>query len=180
MTIMAPADENELQHMLKTAFSVQGPVAIRYPRGSAAGVAMDKDPKDIEIGKAKIMAEGKDVCVVCVGSTVYPAIAAAKLLAQKDISACVVNMRFLKPLDEKTLEALSNRFSQFVVVEENAGIGGLSDAVSSLFAGKALRLLKVALPDKFIEHGSQQLLREKYGLTAEKLAENIGKWHKPS
>ena len=180
MTIMAPADENELQHMLKTAFSVKGPVAIRYPRGSAIGVAMDKDPKDIEVGKSKIMVEGKDVCIAAIGSTVYTAVEAAKLLAKKNISACVVNMRFLKPLDEKTLESLSNRFGQFVTVEENSTIGGLGDAVSSVFAGKNLRLLKVALPDRFIEHGSQQQLRDKYGLTPEKLAENIAKWHKPS
>jgi 1-deoxy-D-xylulose-5-phosphate synthase len=178
LTIMAPADENELQHMFKTAFKINGPVAIRYPRGTGIGVTLDKDLKEIEVGKAKIMLEGKDVCILAIGNTVYPAISAAKLLKDKNLSAGVVNMRFLKPIDEAMLTTLLAKYKKFVVIEENAVIGGLSSAISEYFTGKDAQLLKIALPDHFIEHGSQKILRDKYGLTAEKIAENLANWLK--
>lgn len=178
LTIMAPADENELQHMVATALANNGPTAIRYPRGSGVGAALDRDMSPIEKGTAKVISEGSSVMLVCLGNTVYPGIKAAEILKTKGISAGVVNMRFLKPLDVKTLEALSKKVKCFAVIEENSVIGGLCGAVSEYFAGKNIKILNIGLPDKFIEHGSQKILRDKYGLSPEKIAESVSVWLK--
>ena len=142
------------------------------------GVNMDKDLKEIELGKAKMLLEGKDVCILAIGNTVYPSLSAAKLLKEMNISAGVVNMRFLKPLDEVMLTTVLEKYKKFVVIEENAVLGGLSSAVSEFFTGKDAKLLKIALPDQFIEHGSQKILRDKYGLSAEKIAQSVSNWLK--
>ncbi|MCX5781272.1 MAG: 1-deoxy-D-xylulose-5-phosphate synthase [Elusimicrobia bacterium] len=177
-TIMAPADENELQHMLKTAFTLEGPVAIRYPRGHGIGINLDNELKVLRPGKAEIKKEGKDLYILAIGNTVYPSLEASKILADKNIKAGVVNMRFLKPLDAKLILSLAQKTKYFAVIEENSSIGGLYSAVSERLAGKNIHVFETGFPDHFIEHGSPDILREKYGFTPGKIAGKIAAWYR--
>jgi len=177
-TIMAPADENELQHMLATSLTLSGPVAIRYPRGSGTGIALDAELQPLPVGKGEIKREGKDVFIVAIGNTVYPALEAAQLLASSNISCGVANMRFLKPFDDRLILSLLDSAKRLVVIEENSVLGGLNSAVSELLVGRDVKILKIGLPDSFIEHGHPSILREKYGLTSKKIAEQIRQWMK--
>ena len=176
LTIMAPADENELRHMLKTALSLPGPTAIRYPRGAGTGVELDAEMKIVATGKAEIKKEGNDVAILAIGNMVQPALEAAKQLSGRGISAGVVNMRFLKPLDEAVVLSVAEKTGRIVVAEENAQIGGLAGAVCELLAGHNVPILKIGLPDIFIEHGHPRILRDKYELSAEKIAAKITSW----
>ncbi|MFH1368302.1 MAG: 1-deoxy-D-xylulose-5-phosphate synthase [Elusimicrobiota bacterium] len=178
LAIMAPADENELQHMLKTALLHNGPTAIRYPRGSGVGVNLDVTLKKLPFGKAEIKMEGKDVSIFAIGNTVHPAMDAAKILQASGIHCAVVNMRYLKPLDDEVVLNLASKSKKAVVIEENSAVGGLGSSVSGLIAGKNIELLHIAIPDKFIEHGSQKILRELCGFTPEKIAGRIKEWIK--
>ncbi|MHB9154985.1 MAG: 1-deoxy-D-xylulose-5-phosphate synthase [Endomicrobiales bacterium] len=175
-TVMAPADENELQHMLKTALSLPGPSLIRFPRGSAVGVPFDREPYALPVGKAEVLREGKDLYLCAIGNTVHPALSAAGLLAARGISAGVVNVRFLKPFDEARMISLAAAVKHFVVVEENSLIGGLGSRIYPALNGQNVKILHLALPDSFIEHGDPKILREKYNLTAEKIAARTGEW----
>ncbi len=166
MTLMAPKDENELRHMLYTALRHSGPVGIRYPRGTALGVPIDPEYKAIPIGESEILREGKDLLIIALGSMVSPAMEAATILEKEDLSAGVVNCRFVKPLD-KTLADQARAVGKVLVVEENIRQGGLGSAVLEFFNDmdlKNVRLKRIGLPDKFVEHGPLALLREKYGL----------------
>ena len=166
MTLMAPKDENELKHMLYTALNHSGPVAIRYPRGTGLGVPMDPEYKAIPIGESEMLREGKDLLIIALGSMVSPAMEAATMLEKEDLSVGVVNCRFVKPLD-KTLADQARAVGKVLVVEENIRQGGLGSAVLELFNDmdlKNVRLKRIGLPDKFVEHGPLALLREKYGL----------------
>jgi 1-deoxy-D-xylulose-5-phosphate synthase len=166
MTLMAPKDENELRHMLYTALRHSGPVAIRYPRGTGLGVPSDPEYKVIPIGESEILREGKDLLIMALGSMVSPAMEAATILEKEDLSVGVVNCRFVKPLD-KTLADQARAVGKVLVVEENIRQGGLGSAVLEFFNDmdlKDVRLKRIGLPDKFVEHGPVALLREKYGL----------------
>ncbi len=166
MTVMAPKDENELRHMLYTALQHHGPVAIRYPRGKALGVPMDPEYKDIPLGQAEILREGNDLLILALGSTVQPSLNAAIDLERDGLSVCVVNCRFVKPLD-KRLGELAASTGRVLVVEENIRQGGLGGALLELFNDLGIenvRVKRIGLPDKFVEHGPIALLREKYGL----------------
>ena len=166
MTVMAPKDENELRHMFYTALQHSGPVAIRYPRGSALGVPMDPDYVTIPIGKAEILRQGKDLLIVALGTTVQPSLEAAAILEKEGFSVGVVNCRFVKPIDT-TLGELASSSGRVLVVEENIRQGGLSGALLELFNDMGIQnllLKRIGLPDKFVEHGPVSLLREKYGL----------------
>ncbi len=166
ITVMAPKDENELRHMLFTAIHHQGPVAIRYPRGKALGVHMDKEYLNIPIGKAEILKDGKDLLILAIGSTVYPSLEAAESLKKDGYSVGVVNCRFAKPLDPKLAE-LSASIGHVLVVEENIRQGGLGGAILEMLNDHGvdgIQIKRIGLPDKFVEHGSPELLREKYGL----------------
>ena len=165
LVVMAPADENELARMLKTAFDCGKPCAIRYPRGAGTGVAIDKNTTALRIGRAKVLIEGKDVCILVMGNHVRTALEAARALKENKISASVVNMRFLKPLDEETIRAMLSKTCNFITIEENSLSGGFGESVKSLLSGTGATVKSIGLPDKFIEHGSSQVLREKYGLT---------------
>jgi 1-deoxy-D-xylulose-5-phosphate synthase len=175
-TIMAPADENELQSMLKTAFSIKGPVALRYPRGTAIGVTLDHEAKELPVGKAEIRRMGKDVALIAIGNMVHTAEEAARMLLDRGIDTSVVNMRFLKPFDADTILSLINKTPCVAVIEENSIIGGLNSAVNEVLVGKKSRVLNIGLPDLFIEHGSPRILRDKYGLTPEKIADKVAEW----
>jgi 1-deoxy-D-xylulose-5-phosphate synthase len=166
MTLMAPKDENELRHMLYTALQQPGPVGIRYPRGKGLGVPMDKDYETIPIGKSEILRQGKDLLILALGDKVNPSLEAAFHLEKEGYSACVVNCRFVKPLDRQIGE-LAGSIGRVLVVEENIRQGGLGGAVLEMFNDMGVenvRTKRIGLPDKFVEHGPSAVLREKYGL----------------
>ncbi len=178
MVVMAPKDENELQHMLYTAVRHQGPVAVRYPRGAGVGVSLDWELKELPIGQGELLREGTDVLFLAIGNMVYPALKAAHLLEKEGLSAAVVNARFVKPLDRELILNQARKIKKVVTVEENVLQGGFGAAVLELLAQEGLNIpvKMIGLPDKFIEHGAPDLLREKYGLTPEKIAQNTFSW----
>ncbi len=178
IVVMAPKDENELQRMLRTAVECGGPASIRYPRGSGVGVPLDQAPESIEIGKAEIVREGKDVAVIAIGSTVYPSLEAAQRLANENIQVTVVNSRFVKPLDKALLSELASSFKKIITVEENVLMGGFGSAVLELFeeAGiSGVTVKRLGIGDKFVEHATQAQLREKHGIDAEGIANAVRK-----
>lgn len=167
LVVMSPQDENELQHMMYTAIAHKGPVVLRYPRGKGLGVKLDKEFKKLAIGKAEVLIEGNDVAILAIGTMVQPTLEAAKLLLKDKINATVVNARFVKPLDGDIIRLLAKKVKCLVTVEENVITGGFGSAVTELLSDQGLRTKNIGLPDKFIEHGSIKILREKYGLTGE-------------
>jgi 1-deoxy-D-xylulose-5-phosphate synthase len=173
MTVMAPKDENELQHMLKTAVYSGTPIALRYPRGAGYGVPMDCDPAPLEIGRGEILTEGDDLTVVAIGATVYPALEACRILATEGIRATVINARFVKPLDRELILKAASATGALLTVEENALAGGFGSAILELLASEGMtgiRMKRVGIPDRFIEHGSQTQLRADLGLDAAGIA----------
>jgi len=167
MIIMSPKDENELQHMLKTALEHNGPAALRYPRGTGLGVPMDQELKMLSIGKGEVLQDGDDVVIIAIGNMVRPAQVAGERLTAEGISAAVVNARFVKPLDEELILRLAKKAGRIVTVEEHALQGGFGSAVLECIEDNrlsAVKILRIGLPDRFIEHGPQAVLRQKYGL----------------
>ena len=171
MVVMAPKDENELQHMLKTAIEHPGPVSMRYPRGSGVGVELDLELKALPIGKAEVLQEGKELLLLAIGSPVYAAFEAARNLREDhEYDLAVVNARFVKPLDKELILEYARSCGKIVTVEENALQGGFGSAVLELLQEHGLHHVQVrciALPDQYIEHGTLSHLRHKYGLDAE-------------
>jgi len=166
LTLMAPKDENELRHMLYTALQHPGPVAIRYPRGKGVGAAMDPEYKALPMGEAEILREGNDMQIFALGSMVAPSLDAATVLEKEGVSVGVVNCRFVKPLDNGLVDIAAST-GRVLVVEENIRQGGLGGAILELFNDAGLRevsVRRIGLPDKFVEHGPQDILRAKYGL----------------
>jgi 1-deoxy-D-xylulose-5-phosphate synthase len=166
---MAPKDENELQHMLKTAIYCGRPASLRYPRGNGWRGSFDEKIKELPIGKAEVLQTGKDLAIVAIGSTVKPAIEAASHLKNQGVDATVVNARFVKPLDAELLCSLATQIKRLITVEENALQGGFGSAVLELFEEKRIRAIQVkrlGIPDTFVEQGSQDYLRHKYGIDA--------------
>jgi 1-deoxy-D-xylulose-5-phosphate synthase len=170
MVVMAPKDENELRHMLETALQHPGPIALRYPRGCGVGVPMDNEPQALSIGKAEVLVEGTDVVFFAIGATVMPTLEAADRLKNKGISSTVVNSRFVKPLDNDVVLSLAGKIPNVVTVEENVIDGGFGSAVLECLADHGIaakRFLRLGIRDTFVVHGSQKILRSKYGLDAE-------------
>ena len=174
MTIMAPKDENELQHMLKTALDFDGPVSVRYPRGSGVGVALDTQWQDLPIGKAEVLRTGKDVCFWAIGSMVQTALDAAELLEAQGISAGVVNMRFAKPLDVELLREHAQSYGKIITLEEGVLAGGVGSAIlEELNENKLLEQCEVrcfGIPDEFVMHGDKKLLFRDLGLDTPTIA----------
>ena len=173
ITLMAPKDENELRHMLKTAVYSGVPMALRYPRGAGYGVELDVELKTLEIGKGELLTEGRDLCIIAIGSSVYPALQAAESLRQKGISAGVINARFVKPLDADLILTAARTTGRIMTVEENALQGGFGSAVLELIHDNSLQDVKVkriGIPDRYIEQGSQAQLRKDLGIDAEGIA----------
>ena len=173
LTMMAPKDENELRHMLKTAIYSGRPMALRYPRGSGYGVEMDAEVRELEIGRGEQLLDGSDLCIIAIGSTVYPALEAAEALGRKGISAGVVNARFIKPLDAELIQAVANKTGRLLTVEENALQGGFGSAVLELLYDSGLQHVKIkrlGIPDRYIEQGSQAQLRNDVGIDAQGIA----------
>jgi 1-deoxy-D-xylulose-5-phosphate synthase len=176
MVVMAPKDENELQHMLKTSLQYDGPASVRYPRGVSLGVTMDPVMAPLPIGKAELLREGTDVAVVAIGVPVWQAVKAADQLAGEGISTAVINARFVKPLDRDLIVNIARRVRYVVTVEEGCKMGGFGSAVLETLsdAGVTNVVTKIiGLPDWYIEQGPQDLLRERYGLTAEGIYQTI-------
>ncbi len=177
MVVMAPKDENELRHMVKTAIDRGGPTALRYSRGSALGVELDPEIRTIEIGKGETLAEGEDVAIFAVGYGVAPALRAAQMLEKEGIFATVVNARFVKPLDSDLFCNVARRIKKIVTVEENALMGGFGSAVLECLADGGLlgdlAIKRIGLPDAFIGQGPQDILRQESGITAENVIEQV-------
>jgi 1-deoxy-D-xylulose-5-phosphate synthase len=170
LVVMAPKDENELQHMLKTAVRCCQPVSLRYPRGNGCGSPLDSEPKELPVGKAEVLERGKDMAILAIGSTVRPALEAASMLRERGMNATVVNARFVKPLDEDLICSLAEETQFFLTVEENALQGGFGSAVLELLEEKHLTHItckRLGIPDTFVEHGGQEILRHKYGIDAD-------------
>jgi 1-deoxy-D-xylulose-5-phosphate synthase len=178
MVVSAPKDENELRDLLYTGLDHHGPFAVRYPRGSGPGVEIRPGFQTIPIGSWEVLREGDDIAIFAVGTMVEPALAAASELEQHGLSVAVVNARFVKPLDEELLVAYARRLRarHILTAEENVARGGLGSAVALALQAAGLsdiRLDVVAMPDKFVEHGTQKIQRARYGLTSEAIVQRI-------
>ena len=177
MTIMAPKDENELRHMLATAVKFEGPVAIRYPRGSGVGVDITEPLHVLPVGKAEELSRGHDVCIWAAGSMVSEAVKAAETLAEKGISAGVVNMRFIKPIDSGLLVKTAQQYKYIVTIEEGSLKGGAGSAVLEVLNENGMldsvKVLNLGIPDKYIPHGAKPLLMRDIGLDQEGIVKSI-------
>ncbi len=174
VTIMAPKDESELNDMLYSALKYQSPVVIRYPRGCGIGVEVPDKPKFIEIGSSEILSKGIDVAFFAIGAMVDNCIKASQLLAARGINASVINARFVKPLDEKIINDISKQTKKLITVEDNILAGGFGSAILEYINDNNMfdvRVLRLGLPDKFIEQGKRQELLDNYNLSVEKIVE---------
>lgn len=176
IVIMAPKDENELQHMLKTAVDHPGPISLRYPRGEGWGVEMDAQMKSLEIGKAELLRDGKDVVIAAIGHTAMPALRAAEDLTSLGIEAAVVNARFVKPLDKTLFRDLLGRVPRLITVEDHVVAGGFGSAVIELLADEGLsgvEVKRLGVPDRFIPHGTQDELKKVCGFDKDAIAQAV-------
>ena len=170
MTVMAPSDENECRQMLFTAFQMNTPVAVRYPRGTGPGVAIAQEMTALSIGKGEVRREGKKVAILAFGGMLYPSLSAAETL-----DATVANMRFVKPLDEALAVDLARRHDLLVTVEENVVAGGAGSAVIEALErhGVTTPVLQLGLPDRFIDQGDPGIQLGACGLTADGILKSI-------
>ena len=170
MLIMAPADENECRQMLYTGYLHEGPASVRYPRGKGPGVAVLKAMTALPLGKAEIRYHGSRIAILAWGSMVTPALAAGKQLG-----ATVVNMRFVKPLDEELLLELAKSHDLFITVEENVLSGGAGSAVNNFLQAQRILMpvLNIGLPDRFIEQGTREELLTICGLDSQGITAQI-------
>lgn len=176
ITLMAPKDENELQHMLYTAFQLKEPVALRYPRGNGVGVKLDQELVPLPIGVAEEIKPGNDLVFFAIGSMVEACRQASEFLGYIGIEAGVVNARFIKPLDEEMLLAIANRTKYIVTVEDNVLAGGFGSAVLEFLNDHEIsqtKVLRLGLPDKFVEQGPRKDLLAKYTLSGENIAKRV-------
>jgi 1-deoxy-D-xylulose-5-phosphate synthase len=176
MVIAAPKDEGEFQDLLYTAINAGQPIAVRYPRGNGEGVPLKPDFRRLPIGKGEMLKEGEDVGILTIGSIVYPALAAAEKLEKEGIHCGVANVRFAKPLDSELIMELAASAKRLVTVEENALAGGFGSAILEVLRKAKLEGLKVeslGLPDRFIEHGTQELFRAMFNLDSEGIAKCV-------
>ncbi|MGR8033728.1 1-deoxy-D-xylulose-5-phosphate synthase [Acinetobacter baumannii] len=181
MVIMAPKDENECRQMLHTAYAYNGPAAVRYPRGAGVGVEIQKEMTVLELGKAEIVAEIKansdeQITVLAFGSRVMVALEAAEQFSQKhDVSVCVVNMRFVKPLDEQMIRDLAEHTHLFVTIEEHAIMGGAGSAVNEFMAQEQIvkPIINLGLPDSFLHQATHNQMLQDCGLDAKGILNSI-------
>jgi len=174
---MAPKDENELRHMLKTAFETCHPTSLRYPRGNGVGVAMDAELQSLPIGKGEVLREGTDATIFAIGNEVWPAVQAAELLAAENVNVAVVNARFIKPLDDELIAKYCVPGAKVITVEEGTLAGGFGAAVMERvqqlgIAGVSFH--RIGIPDEYVHHGAQDVLRAQYDLDAKGIAKRVG------
>lgn len=170
MTVMAPKDENELRRMLITALSHKGPIAIRYPRGKVTVSKKKEKNALISIGKGEILNKGDDIIIFCIGRSVCEALSAYSELLKLGISTTIVNCRFVKPLDTDLICSLAGKIPRIITVEDNVLQGGFGSAVLECLNDNnitSFSLKRIGIADTFVEHGSQNLLRAKYGIDAQ-------------
>ncbi|GFO59496.1 1-deoxy-D-xylulose-5-phosphate synthase 2 [Geomonas silvestris] len=175
ITVMAPKDENELQHMLYTGLQLPGPSAVRYPRGSGCGVPIDQIFKALPVGKGELLRQGKDGAILAVGAMVQPALEAADLLAKEGVEVAVMNVRFVKPLDRELILKLAGTGRLFTV-EDNVVQGGFGTSVLELLEEEELTgvtVTRLGYPDSFVEQGEQAELRASYGLDAAGIGNSV-------
>ena len=172
---MDPKDEDELQDMMYTAMLHNGPSAIRYPRGTGPGAAVKKVPVALEIGKAEVLRDGRDVAIFALGTMVADAEKLAKLLEKEGQSVTVINARFAKPVDDACVAKYALQCGLIVTMEDHVLAGGFGSAVLESLNMQEIDVpvIRVGWPDEFIEHGRVESLREKYGLTAEAALERV-------
>ena len=175
MTVMAPKDENELRNMLATAIALDAPVALRFPRGNGIGVPLDPEFKHLEIGKAEILHEGRDIAILALGSMVYPCLEAATKLEALGIHSTVINARFMKPLDGELISVLAAEKQFLVTAEEGTEAGGFGASVAALLHDRRVpaSIVRIAVPDRIIPHGAPNLLHAKYGLDVDGIVDRI-------
>ena len=175
MTVMAPKNAWELRQMMLFALEQNTPTAIRYSRGAAWEGLQDHQQK-ITMGKAEWICEGQEIALLAVGNMVETAMWVREHLKAEGQKVSVVNMRFVKPIDEEVLQKIKERHSKVVTLEEGVFNGGFGEAVSAWYEGTPMRVLNIALPDQFIEHGSVTELKKKYGLDPESITQKILSW----
>jgi 1-deoxy-D-xylulose-5-phosphate synthase len=170
---MTPADENETRQMLYTGFQLNQPSFVRYPRGTGPGVPVLKEMYTLPIGKAELRREGKHIALLAFGSMVSLAEAVAEL-----IDATVVNMRFVKPLDEEMVVRIALTHSRLVTLEENVVAGGAGSAINECLAvqGIQIPLYNIGLPDRFVEHGERNELLAECGLDVQGILKTLECW----
>ncbi len=170
MLLMAPADENECRQMLYTGYQHEGPAAVRYPRGKGPGTAVESTMTVLEIGKAEIRHQGSGIALLAWGSMVTPA-----LVVGKQLGATVVNMRFIKPIDEALILALAKTHDVLVTLEENVIAGGAGSAVNNYLQAQRVLMpvLNIGLPDSFIEQGTREELLAICGLDVQSISDKI-------
>ncbi|MBD3291943.1 MAG: 1-deoxy-D-xylulose-5-phosphate synthase, partial [Armatimonadia bacterium] len=173
VTVMAPADESELRDMLVTALTLDGPVSLRYPRGEGEGVELSREPEALPVGKAKVMREGHDVAILAVGPMAHRSMEAADALAEEGIEAAVVNVRFVKPMDEDLFRELAEQTGALVTVEEGILEGGFGSAIAAMLADAGMtdvRLRRLGIGDEFVPAGNTDILLDRWNLNADGIA----------
>ncbi|MFN2443939.1 MAG: 1-deoxy-D-xylulose-5-phosphate synthase [Thermoanaerobaculia bacterium] len=176
MICMAPKDENELRHMLKTAFESGHPTSLRYPRGAGEGVAIDAEMKSLPIGKGEIMRDGKDAAIFAIGNEVWPAVHAAEALEKEGIRVAVINARFIKPMDDDLIRRFCKPGAKILTVEEGSLAGGFGSAVLERCEELGLtgfEVQRIGIPDEYVSHGGQETLRAQYDLHADGIATRL-------
>src|SRR5215469_12150824 len=169
MVLMAPKDEDELRDMMKTALTLNGPSAIRYPRGAVVGVQRKPEPQALPIGKAEVIRDGSDVAILGLGQMMPMALELSARLEREGYSTAVINPRFIKPIDRDALEKYAQRVAAFVTFEDHVKMGGFGSAVLEALdeMGYNIPVVRIGWPDQFIEHGKVDALRAKYGITVD-------------
>jgi 1-deoxy-D-xylulose-5-phosphate synthase len=178
MVCMAPRDENELRNMLKTAFETGHPTSLRYPRGSGEGVAMDPEMRSLPVGKGEVMREGSDAAIFAIGNEVWPSVRAAEILEKEGISVAVINGRFIKPLDDELIRRYCRPGAKIVTVEEGSLAGGFGSAIQERCEQLGLggfEIHRIGIPDEYVSHGAQDVLRAQYDLHPEGIASRVRK-----
>jgi 1-deoxy-D-xylulose-5-phosphate synthase len=177
MVVMAPRDDEELRRMMLTAHEYgAGPIAIRFPRGTAVAGSSCAERDAVPIGKGEVLRRGADAAIVAVGSMVTTALAASEILLHSGISVSVIDAKFVKPLDSDLLMSLAGESSTIVfALEENARSGGFGEAILEFFSDRApgTRVVTIGLPDRFVPHGRREELLEEVGMSAEAVAAEI-------
>ncbi len=177
MCLMAPKDEPELQSMLYTGLNASGPCAVRYPRGCGPGLPLNPEPSLLPVGEAETLRPGKDAAVLALGSAIPAALQAVQELSREGVEVSLINARFVKPLPHKLLHSLAQTHNKLILVEENALAGGFGSAVLEYLADEGLlngmRVKRLGLPDRFLQHGPQEALRSLAGINAEGIKKAI-------
>jgi len=176
MVCMAPKDENELRHMLKTAFETGHPTSLRYPRGNGQGVKLDAELQSLPIGKGEVMREGAAATIFAIGNEVWPSMKAAEILAAEGIEVAVVNARFIKPLDDELIQRFCKPGTKVITVEEGSLAGGFGAAIMERCEHLGITNVdfhRIGIPDEYVHHGAQDVLRAQYDLHAEGIAKRV-------